>query len=417
MVLPVRFYRSSPGQFSTESAFCAHLRLLRQQIGPEFERLVVAAPAMSRAEYDRQRNYLATVIEQDERIFFVPLAARDSGPLRYWLRDLVPTMLRLNREIASAAVVHAGPSHVYEPREIVALALGVVRGRKTICVVDIDERRSAWMNYFTGRWSRKTYLLNHYVLDALFSLQLRAAARWCSLLLLKGKALVDDYGRGKPNIKNFLDTAYSAAHIIPADTLQKKLRLLQDRANPLELVYFGRLTAYKGVDKTVEALAIAVAQAGRVFRLHIIGPGEEEANLKRLVHERGLDDVVEFHGAVPFGPGLFERLYGCHVLLATPLAEDTPRSALDAMAAGVPLLAFDTEYYRTLAESGAVSVTPWPQPDAFAAKLIELERDRASLAILAERAVAFARENTQERWLERRAQWTREYCFADDAAS
>src|SRR6185436_17944128 len=47
--------------------------------------------------------------------------------------------------------------------------------------------------------------------------------------------------------------------------------------------------------------------------------------VEALAAELRLGQQVSFAGALPFGAPLFERLYDAHVLLAAPLAEDTPR--------------------------------------------------------------------------------------------
>ena len=73
---------------------------------------------------------------------------------------------------------------------------------------------------------------------------------------------------------------------------------------------------------------------------------------------------------MPFGQEFFRHLYRYQLLLAAPLREDTPRSALDAMAAGIPYLAYDTYYYNQLLESGAGVVVPWRDEQAMADELI-----------------------------------------------
>jgi len=128
--------------------------------------------------------------------------------------------------------------------------------------------------------------------------------------------------------------------------------------------------------------------------------------LRRLTHELGLVGRVEFQPALPFGPRLFEELYGAHLSLAAPLIGDTPRSALDALAAGIPLLAFDTEYYASLVHSGAVDIVPWPSVEALAARIAHYAEDKRRLQPLAQAGLEFARNNTQAAWLHARAQWT-----------
>ena len=88
------------------------------------------------------------------------------------------------------------------------------------------------------------------------------------------------------------------------------------------------------------------------------------------------------------------------------VVRDCASSALDAMACGIPILAFDTDYYADLAESGAVDLVPWPSVEHLAARIAHHARDKRGLAPMAEAGVAFARANTQEIWLRSRSQWT-----------
>jgi glycosyltransferase involved in cell wall biosynthesis len=405
MVLPVPFHRIGPGRIATESAFCEHLRLLRALLAPRFSRLTIAAPTLSAAAF-ASLPYPGEIDEVADGISFVPLHDVDVGPLRYWLLHLLPNLAKVARAVRRAAVVHASPSNPRWPIEFPALLIGALLRRKTISFTDIDHRRSTMMSYRSGRMSKRAYLGNRMVLDPIRWLQHAIIVRICSLVCLKGRKFAADIGKGRAHVKHFFDAAFLAEQIISPSLLAAKIAALRDGSPPLELVYFGRLTAYKGIDRCLEAIARAVAAGAGPLRFHVIGAGEQDAELRARARELGIAELVEFHGPVTFGPELFARLYRCHLLLAAPLSEDTPRSAFDAMAAGVPILAFDTAYYRELADSRAVEVVPWPSVAALAARIVELARDKSPIASMAERAVEFARQNTQEIWLRRRIEWT-----------
>jgi glycosyltransferase involved in cell wall biosynthesis len=407
IVVPVRFHRLACSSVAAESAFCEHLRLLRRMLAPSFSTITVAAPTMDPAHYDRDKAHLGCIDEHREGIRWVGLHPGSVSGVTFWLRHFAPVMRRLWREVVGSDLVHAGISHnLFRPFEFPSLLFGKLLGKKTICVVDIDLRDEARMNFLTGRWSKKSLLLCRSLYDPLRSLQVRLAVRLCSLVLLKGRKLCDDYGDGRPQVKYFLDAAFSAEQLIPPDRFARKLRRLEDPLQPLELVYFGRLTAYKGVDRCIEAVARARQLTAAPLRLHIIGSGEEAGSLRALASRSGLEDVVEFHGALPFGPQLFEELYSMHLLLAAPLSEDTPRSALDAMASGIPILAFSTGYYSELEPSGAVELVPWPSVEALAERIAQFAQDKQRLVPMARAGREFARMNTQVTWLRARVDWT-----------
>jgi glycosyltransferase involved in cell wall biosynthesis len=393
--------------FAVESAFGEHLRLLSRLVSGRCERFVVMAPHMSQADYERAKAQLATLSSVDDGVTFEPLHPAGASSLEFWRRHAFAAARTIWRGVGRAAVVHAGVSHDFrKPTLFFAVLSATLRGSTTVFVVDIDNRESARMALASGRWSRKSYLLCKYVYDPIRSAQVRFAARTCDVVLLKGRELVRDYGRGRPNVHHFYDTVHAASDVLSDAELAQKLARIRRVDRPLRAVYFGRLTPYKGVDRTILAVHAAARRAGRPLELSVVGAGEQHAALRSLVAALGAERSVRFEPAMPYGKELFEHLRRCDVALATPLAEDTPRAAFDAMAMGLPIAAFDTRYYRDLVASGAVVVAPWPEVDRLAERLVELDRDRESLVTMTEHAVRFARANTQEHWLSRRLAWT-----------
>jgi len=398
-------YPVSPDVFATESVFARHLEVLRGQLASRFERLHLIAPRMTDQAYQRQRASMKELRAEDG-FSFCPMPPGDAKMLRYWMA--MPAALpRMFEAIKRAEIVHAGlSSDLYRPIGFLATLMGLAQKKRSIFVVDIDFRNSAAMNYQTGRWSRKSYLLCRYLYDPLRIAQIRLATRFCSLVLLKSPRMVEAFGGGKPNVKDFFDTAHDEENIIDEAAVARRQQRLSDGNRPLRLVYFGRLVPYKGLDRTLQALARAREQSGRDFRLDVIGSGDDEARLRGLVAELGLDDVVTFHAAVPYGPALFGKLMDADLMLATPLSEDTPRSAFDALSAGLPIVAFDLSYYRDLESSAAVITVPWPNVDALAQAIRRLDADRDQMKRMVGNAVAFAHANTQAVWIDRRMRWT-----------
>jgi glycosyltransferase involved in cell wall biosynthesis len=407
MVLPVQHFRISPGQVAVEGAFAEHLRMMRSRIGDSGYRLVIASPAMGTEAYERRQQGMAVIDEEGEGISFHSLFSEDATRSRLGkVRRLYPVMRTVYFLAKRSYCVHSGASwSAWLPFEFASILFGVALRRRTVFVIDIDYRNSALMSYRVGDWSWKSYVLCRYIYDAARSLQIQIAAQHCSLVLLKGRKMVADFGAGRPNVQYILDASHSEENIVDAGSLEKKIKNLRDRSQPVRLTYFGRLTAYKGVDRCIRAVAMA-KRAGANVQMDIIGGGEQLDALRRLATECEANSYVRFHGAMSFNQQFFGFLYQFHLLLAAPLREDTPRSALDAMAAGVPYLAFDTYYYRELLESGAGRTVPWLDVSAMAQAIVELEGDREQLVSMAEHSVAYARANTQEIWLERRLAWT-----------
>ena len=393
--------------FATESAFAEHLRLLRELLGARCDELVLMAPRMSPESYARNHRQLGTVSRRAHGVALVPLHPLGTGGRQFWTRHALPALRDIWREASRAEVVHSGVSHdLVRPTLLMGVLAALAQRKDSVFVVDIDNRHSARMSLDTARWSRKSYLLCKYLYDPLRAAQIRLAASRCSVVLLKGRELVRDYGAGRRNVHHFYDTVHSANQVIDEVGLRARIDRLKNPAHPLRAVYFGRFAPYKGVDRSIRAVHSAARISGRPIELHLVGSGDQEGELRRLVAALGAEPLVHFFAPVAYGAPLFEKLARCDVALATPLAEDTPRAAFDAMAMGLPLVAFDTSYYRDLAASGAVAVAKWPEVEDLAERICELDRDRHELARMARKAVDFALENTQEVWLSRRIEWT-----------
>ncbi|CAM2070403.1 Glycosyltransferase [Sulfidibacter corallicola] len=407
LVVPVPFYRAPDGRIACESAFAEHLRLSRPMFAPRFDRMRVAAPRMSDAHYEANKHHLGHLSEDEDLIYLTELHPVETGRFAFALFVWLPTFFKIIGAVKGAGLVHAGLSFdILKPFEIFSLFAGWLMRRKTIFVIDIDNRKSVDMQRATGAISYRSYLIAKYLYNPLRALQIRWAVRCCSLLMLKSQSLVDDFGGGRSHVKNFYDVAFSPEYMIPSERLESKITDFERGEAPLHLTYFGRLVPYKGIDYCIRAVHQAHERGAEAVHLHILGAGEQEAELKALASELGAEDYITFYGAVPFGPVFFDQLYDYHLLMAAPISQDTPRSAFDAMAAGIPLLAFDTDYYKDLTHTGACTVVPWRSVGGLADKILHYYRNRPELSAQMRAGVTFAKDNSQELWLERRIAWT-----------
>ncbi len=415
MILPVYYYRINEQTVAIESAFADHLKLLRERIFPIFNHFQIGLVEMSAQDYEKKKKGMCMIEEQKEQIFFKSLyededKKKNLSSRLSQFKQIFSVYSRLKQLIKDCDLLHTGlSSDVWFPVEFMATLYGIFLKKPIIYVVDIDYRNSVLMSYKTGEWSLKSYLLGKYIYDQIKGFQIKVAVANCSLILFKGNRLCQDFGKGKPNVKNFLNAAHSKHHLINSNALAEKLLHLNDDNHPLEVVYLGRLVLYKGVDRCIQAIAMAYHQMGCNVMFHIIGQGEQAEELKKMTIELNIEKRVIFYGALPFNLEFFKKLYTYHLLLATPLREDTPRSALDAMAAGIPILAFDTYYYQDLLSTGAVDTVPWLSVEQLAQKIAYYNKNRELVSEMVLKAINFAKENTQELWLDQRFDWTLTY--------
>lgn len=394
-------------RFAVESAFSEHVKELAAVLSPPVDMLVVAGPTMPHHEYEASRSHLGMLDAEHHRIRFVPLY--DGGLSDASLARALPSALqRLHGLVREHDVVEASPSHrIARPFGSIALALGVLLGKKTIAVTQVDRRDDAAMRYRVGYSSRNRYLASRGLFDPIRHLQQQLVVRSASLVLLEGDRLYADYGNGRANVRQIHEPGFSAHHVIEPRSLDQKIEALRSRGAPLELLYLGPLCTDKGVERCVTAVMRA-RQLGRDdLRLTIMGSGEEERRLRHKVAELGLEERVVFRRPLRYGQPFFASLRAHHLLIASPLQSDASRSVWDAIASGIPVLAFDTEFYRGLErELRVVETVPWPSTDALGARIAHYASHREELASKMHRCVRIARENTAEQWLRRRAGWT-----------
>ena len=113
--------------------------------------------------------------------------------------------------------------------------------------------------------------------------------------------------------------------------------VLTRQGDPLRLIYIGRLAREKGLYEALQAMRLAL-ELGVDARLTVGGAGPEEPRLRRYAAALGVAQRTTFVGPV-FGTDKANLLAGADVMLLPSYAEGLPYSLLEAMAAGVPVLA------------------------------------------------------------------------------
>jgi len=106
---------------------------------------------------------------------------------------------------------------------------------------------------------------------------------------------------------------------------------------PLHLLYIGRIARDKGLYELLQGVRLA-HELGVDTRLIVAGHGAEEARLRRYAQALGITSRVCFIGPV-FGADKVKLLSGSDVLLLPSYSEGLPYALLEAMAAGVPVIA------------------------------------------------------------------------------
>jgi glycosyltransferase involved in cell wall biosynthesis len=149
---------------------------------------------------------------------------------------------------------------------------------------------------------------------------------------------------------------------------------------------------------------VAIAAVARLrdrfpgTHLLIVGDGDERARLEALAAEAGATTLAGHRDDV------MEVLDASDVLLHPSRVDAFPGALLEAMAAGVPVVATAVGGITDIVEDGVtgVLVAPPPKPDALASALAPLLADPALRRALGERGrQRFEREFSAERWMGR----------------
>jgi glycosyltransferase involved in cell wall biosynthesis len=153
-----------------------------------------------------------------------------------------------------------------------------------------------------------------------------------------------------------------------------------EAAHPPIIVSIGRLSPEKGQFVLLEAAAVLQERNFQV-RVRMIGDGPSALDLQERARQLGVEDIVEFTGAVP-ASHVAEALAGADVFCLASFAEGIPISVMEALARGVPVVTTYVGGVPELVEdgkSGKIVAAGRPDllADAIEALVVDAElRDR-----------------------------------------
>lgn len=170
-------------------------------------------------------------------------------------------------------------------------------------------------------------------------------------------------------------------------------------AGPDEIVIgsVGRLVENKGPDVLVNALAIAL-RTSSPLRVVFVGDGPMKTTLAELSSRLGIAGKVMLLGELDAR----KVFAGFDIFAMSSRMEAMPYVVLEAMAAGLPLIATTTSGVELLVQEGVNGlIVPMDDCDAFAAALVTLAADSSRMAQMADSSRRLIRPFTSERMIER----------------
>ena len=176
----------------------------------------------------------------------------------------------------------------------------------------------------------------------------------------------------------------------------------------LRLAWAGRLADGKGLELLLDALALLVgAEAeGHRTELVLIGDGPARAALEARAERLGIADRIHWLGYIADRAVYMDALASCDLFVFPSPAEGFPKVILDAMAAGLPVVATPSGELAELARAGIV-VAMEPDRELAAATIGRLSAETSRAMKLRAAGAVFAAQHTASAERERLlARWT-----------
>jgi glycosyltransferase involved in cell wall biosynthesis len=164
-----------------------------------------------------------------------------------------------------------------------------------------------------------------------------------------------------PVLANAIDLHRFAGNKADWAEIRAELRIREDS---FVIGAVGRLTEEKGLSDLIEAVCAVSARLPNT-RLVMVGEGALKERLQQQAEALGISSLVVFTGA---RSDVERLLASMDILVSSSLYEAMPTVIIEAMAAGVPVIATETMGARSLIQSG---VNGWLVPVQSAGKLSE----------------------------------------------
>ncbi|MFA4986782.1 MAG: glycosyltransferase family 4 protein [Candidatus Brocadiia bacterium] len=183
-----------------------------------------------------------------------------------------------------------------------------------------------------------------------------------------------DFGIAPRNRMQVLPNAVDALPVSPSPAADTR---------PFTLGTAARLTRQKGLDTLLCSFAKAL-KTSPGMSLAIAGSGEDETSLRKLASSLGITGQVTFAGEVA---QVSDFLRGLDLYVQPSRWEGLPYAIMEAMAAGVPVVAADVNGVREVVLNGVTGMLVPPEnPEALASAILDAHDNKARFAAMAAHA-------------------------------
>ncbi|MBU2214161.1 glycosyltransferase family 4 protein [Patescibacteria group bacterium] len=170
--------------------------------------------------------------------------------------------------------------------------------------------------------------------------------------------------------------------VVPSFYLDKKLLTSIERPPIIyDVAFCGRIVTNKGLRKLIE-----VVHSLHGVRLVIIGDGPLRTKCEDLVRSLGMQNRVAFLGWMPDLEAVLGAVASASIFVMCSRSEGGPRSVLEAMAIGMPVVATPVGVVPEIIKDGVNGVITTGEPEDLAKKIRMLLSDSAMRERMAKEA-------------------------------
>jgi glycosyltransferase involved in cell wall biosynthesis len=195
----------------------------------------------------------------------------------------------------------------------------------------------------------------------------------CDSIISPSRALGKELNsRGlKKNIE-FIPNSINELFFKPMPSAGEKKELARKLGlNRPVVVYMGRVSYEKNIDQVLKAFAIFSKRIPEAI-LMIIGDGPEKKNLEELAKRLCIESKTKFTGFLN-GQELLKAMQASDIFVTASKSENMPLSVLEAMAAGLPVVAAAEKGLPEIVKDGVNGfLVEADRPDLMAHKLYKL---------------------------------------------
>jgi glycosyltransferase involved in cell wall biosynthesis len=295
------------------------------------------------------------------------------------------TVIGMWRGLARTDTVWAWGPH---PFAVIFVVMALVRRKRVaLCV------RQNTLEYHRRRLPSRRWLP---VLAVVWYVEAvyRLLARWLPTTVV-GDEVARRYGGPRRTVMPITISLIRAADVVQSPPER-------DWTGRISLLTVARLEPEKNPLLLIDALARLERDRPGRFSLLWLGRGRLESAVRGRAAELGVGELLELRGYVPFGPDLLAIYRNAHLFAHVSLTEGVPQVLVEAMAAGLPIVATDVGGVRTVLDGGdAGMLVPAADLDAFVGAVARLLDEPERRRRLVEHGLEVAHRLTIENEAER----------------